>query len=89
MLADYRDKTGDETPAVVVSTASPFKFCSSVLGALGETELAPGTQILTQLADKTGKPVPAPLGALAGKSVRFDGAAEKSAMESVVREFLK
>ena len=89
VLADYREKTGDATPAVVVSTASPFKFCSSVLGALGETELAPGTQILTQLADKTGKPVPAPLGALAGKSVRFDGAAEKSAMESVVREFLK
>ena len=31
VLQDYRAATGDDTPAVVVSTASPFKFCDSVL----------------------------------------------------------
>ena len=35
VLDKYRKGTGDNTPALVVSTASPFKFCSSVLPALG------------------------------------------------------
>ena len=37
-LAAYRKDTGCVTPAVVVSTASPYKFCNSVLGTgTGET----------------------------------------------------
>lgn len=32
---DYRARTGDETPTVIASTASPFKFCRSVIEALG------------------------------------------------------
>lgn len=42
VLDQYRRDTGDTTPTVVVSTASPFKFCDSVLGALGVSELAAG-----------------------------------------------
>ncbi|HJA63317.1 MAG TPA: threonine synthase, partial [Candidatus Intestinimonas stercoravium] len=42
VLEQYRKETGDDTPAIVASTASPFKFCDSVLGALGVTELAEG-----------------------------------------------
>ena len=34
-LCDYRAATEDKTPSVIVSTASPFKFCDSVLEALG------------------------------------------------------
>lgn len=33
---DYLKCTGDDTPAVIVSTASPFKFSADVLDALGE-----------------------------------------------------
>ncbi|MCL2810685.1 MAG: threonine synthase [Clostridia bacterium] len=37
-LMNYRERTGDRTPAVVVSTASPFKFGREVARALlGET----------------------------------------------------
>ena len=36
-LDQYRKESGDDTPCVVVSTASPFKFCDNVLGALGVT----------------------------------------------------
>lgn len=32
----YRSKTGDTTPAVIASTASPFKFENSVMRALGD-----------------------------------------------------
>ena len=34
VLEDYRAGSGDRTVSVVVSTASPFKFCDSVIGAL-------------------------------------------------------
>jgi threonine synthase len=89
VLEDYRNKTGDKTPAVVASTASPFKFCNSVLTALGETNLAPGTEILDQLSARTGKPAPAPLAGLKGKQVRFTQAVEKEQMTEVVREMLR
>ncbi len=89
VLQDYRAATGDETPAVVVSTASPFKFCDSVLSALGQTEQAAGTAILQQLTDVTGKPAPKPLAALAGKAVRFTQVTEKEAMTDVVDGLLR
>ena len=34
VLRDYRRRTGDETTAVIVSTASPFKFCQDGAAAL-------------------------------------------------------
>ena len=89
VLKDYRARTGDETPTVVVSTASPFKFCSSVLEAMGASKLLPGTAIIDQLAQATGIQAPEPLSSLAGKKVRFEACVEKTAMTSVVRELLR
>ena len=89
VLQDYRAATADDTPAVVVSTASPFKFCDSVLTALGVTEHKPGTEILQQLTDRTGKPAPKPLASLAGKNVRFTQVTEKDAMTHVVSQMLR
>lgn len=77
-----------ERSAVVVSTASPFKFCDSVLNALGVAEQEQGTGILRQLCAVSGKPAPRPLADLAGKPVRFTGVTEKDAMPQVVRELL-
>ena len=86
---EYRAKTASKTPLVVVSTASPFKFCRSVLEALGETSFEAGTGIIGQLAQKTGKTAPAPLSSLAGKSVRFTDVTGKDEMPQVVTEFLR
>ena len=88
VLRRYRAETGDETPAVLVSTASPYKFCDSVLAALGEDTGAPGTELLVKLSEKTGTAVPGPLAGLAGRRVRFDKCTEKTAMPDVVDEFL-
>ena len=88
-LGKYREETGDETPAIVASTASPFKFCDSVLSALGEKELAEGLDILDQLSEKTGQPVPAPLAALRDKKPRFQETVEKDHMVDAVLEMLK
>jgi len=89
VLRDYRAATGDETPAAVVSTASPYKFCDSVLKALGEDTDAPGTELIGKLEQKTGVPAPAPLRGLGGKSVRFRDYVEKDRMQRVVEDFVK
>ena len=88
VLEQYRAKTGDMTPALIASTASPFKFCDSVLGALGVTELASGVDILDQLSQVTGQPVPAPLAGLKHKAPRFTKWVEKEQMMDEVLELL-
>ncbi len=87
-LERYREETGDATPAIVVSTASPFKFCGSVLEALGERETAQGLDAMDQLSAKTGIPVPAPLAGLRGKRVRFDQVVDKDRMAEAVLSLL-
>lgn len=89
VLAQYRVASGDETPAVVVSTASPYKFCGSVLTAIGETPCGDGLELLDQLHAVSGVPVPCRLAELKGKSRRFDKTVEKQAMEQAVLDFLK
>ena len=87
-LEQYRRETGDNTPAIVASTASPFKFCGSVLEALGETRVAGGLDALDQLTAKTGQPAPAPLAGLRDKSVRFTQVVEKDRMVDAVLSLL-
>ena len=87
-LEQYRSETGDDTPCLVVSTASPFKFCGSVLEALGETQIASGLDALDQLSQKTGQPIPAPLASLRNKRVRFSQVVEKDHMLDAVLAML-
>ncbi len=89
VLEEYRRETGDQTPAIAVSTASPFKFCDGVLDALGVTERAQGLDILDQLAQVTGRNVPAPLAGLRGKEPRFTQCTEKERMVDQVLEMLR
>ena len=88
-LEQYRKETADETPRVVASTASPFKFCGSVLGALGETEVASGLDALDQLSEKTGLPAPGALAGLRSKTVRFNTTVEKDHMVDAVLSMLE
>ena len=88
-LEQYRADTGDSAPALVVSTASPFKFCPAVMEAIGVSQPAQGLDGIRQLADLTGLPAPAPLVELAGKAVRFDRVVEKGNMTDAVREMLR
>ena len=89
VLCEYREKTGDKTPAVFVSTASPFKFCADVLQSLGQKKVAPGLDALDQLADLSGRPAPKPLAALRNKAVRFQESVDKEKMIDVVLEMLR
>ena len=89
VMEQYRAATGDKTPTVFVSTASPYKFCDSVLSAIGETPAGDGVELLDQLHDVTGVAIPRRLAALKGKTRRFDLSCEKPGMDGVVLDFLR
>ena len=89
VLADYRRESGDMTPAVFASTASPYKFCDSVLQAIGESPVADSVERLEQLQAVSGVAAPQRLAALKGKAVRFTEVTEREKMEDVVLDFLK
>ena len=88
VLEQYRKETGDNTVAVVASTASPFKFGDAVLKAIGVDDVKSGVALLDQLAEVSGIPAPAPLAALKTKTPRFDPCVEKENMEQAVLGFL-
>lgn len=88
-LAQYRRETGDVTPTLVVSTASPFKFCDNVLRAIGVQDIQEGTGIVEQLAHVTRMEAPASLAALKEKQIRFTENVEKEHMVDCVLEMLR
>jgi threonine synthase len=65
VLQKYREEPGDGTPALLASTASPFKFNQTVLEALGrETSGKDEFALLEELSAISGQPVPAKLAEL-------------------------
>ncbi len=88
VLNHYRYETGDNKPAIVVSTASPYKFCNSVLSALGDNTKASGLDLIDKLAAVTGTKPPRPLLELKNKPVRFTATTKKTEMREVVEEML-
>ncbi len=94
VLKKYREKTGDGTKTVVVSTASPFKFCDSVLKALqehnahGDNSEIRGVDLIDRLEEITGVKAPAPLKSLRGKTVRFKESVGCDDMRAYVDRFL-
>ena len=88
VLNDYRARTGDGTPTVVVSTASPFKFCGSVLEALGQHTAKDSIGLIGELEKFTGAAAPAPLTAIRGKTPRFQTSVPVPGMLEAVRKFI-
>jgi threonine synthase len=58
VLSQYRAETGDQTPTLVASTASPIKFCDSVLEAIGESSLPGSVDNIDRLSEQTGIAAP-------------------------------
>ncbi len=86
---DYLKRTGDRTKTVIASTASPYKFSSSVLKALGKNvEGLDEFGLTCELESVCGMPVPKALSELRSKSVRFSGSIQKEDMEKAVLGFL-
>lgn len=87
---NYRKESGDVTPALVASTANPFKFCESVLSAL-RPELAAGSEfeMIEALESFSGIDCPPQLLNLRGKTERFTGSCSVAEMPGVVGQFLQ
>ena len=77
---DYVAATGDHTPMVVLSTASPYKFPVAVLTAIGGDTSGTEFDQMQRLSAITGVPIPKNLAGLQGKAERHTGVISKEAM---------
>ena len=83
----YVKESGDTTPMVVASTASPYKFPRAVLSAMGGDVPAEDFDCVAALEAISGVTAPANLSALRSKAVRFDKVIDKAEIDGQVEEF--
>lgn len=84
----YWEKTADATKAVVVSTASPFKFTADVMRSLDEKYGGQDDFSLVREMERLVGFIPAPLRDLEKAPVRHTRVCQVGGMKSVVREIL-
>ena len=90
MYQSYLEATGDNTPAVIASTASPFKFCSSVTEGLFP-EIPAGQDefyLLKLLAERCVLPVPRGLQGLENRAILHKAATTPGGMKAAVGKVL-
>ena len=86
----YRAATGDPTPTVIVSTASPFKFESAVMKALGRPHDLPDLELADALSELSGVRIPQAVAGLRGAAIRHTAVCGKDVadMRAEVERFL-
>ena len=86
---DYRKKSGDKTPTVIASTASPFKFSRAVMEAIvGDVSKLDDFAVLELLRDKAGVPFPPAVEEIRHAKIRHNRSCKPADMESMVRSIL-
>jgi threonine synthase len=89
VLQKYREETGENTPAVLASTASPFKFNRAVLEAIGrDTSHKHEFSLLQELSSITGHAVPEKLAELKFLPEIHQEVCEKAGMAQAILKFL-
>ncbi len=76
----YVEKTGDDIPTVIASTASPYKFANSVLSAVSDQKAETEFDTVRLLSEVTATDIPQPIKALENAQVRFKEICEKENM---------
>ncbi len=86
----YVTQTGDRTPVILASTASPYKFSKSVLSSIIPEESLCESEfdMVDQMYKVTGVAIPQPLAQLKNKKVRFDKVTAVKDMPKYVLEVL-
>lgn len=85
----YVQESGDDTPCIIASTASPYKFAPAVLPAVTNDTLPDDEFAMTEkLFAVTGLPIPAPIASLRGKEVLHPAVTEKTGMTKFIQDFL-
>lgn len=84
----YAAQTGDTAVTVIASTASPYKFPTSVLGALGREARGDEFDRLYELNEVSGVKIPQSLAELKSKPVRFSDCCTPDSMAQSVVDYL-
>ncbi len=85
----YIAESGDKTPMVVASTASPYKFASDVCKSITGEVPADQLEALEILSDISGTEISYPLRNLAERTVRFNTTIDVTDMLAEVLNFAK
>ena len=86
---DYKAKTGDNTPAVIASTASPYKFMHSVMTAIDKKyDGLNDFELIDELAKVSGVDVPGAVEDIRTAPVLHTDVCDKEEMKSRVKAFL-
>ncbi len=83
----YRKETGDTTKTVVVSTASPYKFCKTVLESIGRPVPEDEFAAARALSEFTLTDIPENIAGLEKKPIRFEEAIEPREMADRILAF--
>jgi len=89
VYSTYVTDTGDGSPAVIVSTASPYKFAQDVYRALEDKEEPDAFKVMQKLKKWTGYDAPEAISGLAGKEILHNETCKKSEMTDRVIEWIK
>lgn len=85
----YKNQTGDQTKAIIASTASPYKFTGSVMKALGKEDASVDDFTLAdQLSEISGVQLPEAVEGIRTAPVLHDTVCEKDEMADVVKKYL-
>ncbi len=84
----YIAESGDNTPMVVASTASPYKFAADVCVSLGLDRPENDLDALDMLVEATGTEIPYPLRGIADRMVRFTETVKACDMLDAVKRYI-
>lgn len=86
---NYRVRSGDMTPAVIASTASPFKFGRAVMNAIDPASSSLGDfELIDKLSEAAGVAIPNAIEQIRSAEVLHKDVVEISDMEAAVKKFL-
>ena len=89
VLREYRKATGDDTPSIIVSTASPYKFVADVLNALtGDDRDGDPFAASEAIRDLTGLPIPEQVLKLRDLPVRHTAECDRDRMGQAVLDVM-
>lgn len=86
----YVEETKDETPTVIASTASPFKFSRSVMDAIdSKYDKLSDFELVDELSALANVPVPDAIEQIRTAPVLHDHICDRTEMKETVEDFLK
>ncbi len=85
---DYADRTGDSTPTLIASTASPYKFAAAIAESIGLGQGADPFETIEKLREETGIPVPEGLRDLKARRIIHKEVIRREDMKQRVRQLL-